>query len=93
MFFDIIDARHKGEHRILLFFRDGKSGVVDLAEHIGEGEIYSGIRDPREFAKFSVEFGTIVWKNGEIDIAPETLYEKATGERIVLTPGKTYKAI
>jgi hypothetical protein len=29
-----------------------------------------------------LEFGTITWKNGEIDLAPETLYEKATGESV-----------
>ncbi len=93
MFFDVIDARHTGDYRLLLVFRDGKSGTVDLAEHIGKGEIYSVIRDLDEFAKFSVEFGTIIWKNGTIDIAPETLYEKATGERITLTSGKAYKAM
>ncbi|HSV95632.1 MAG TPA: DUF2442 domain-containing protein [Spirochaetota bacterium] len=93
MFFDVIDARHEGDHRIRLFFRDGKSGIVDLGNYIGEGEIYSDIRDTREFAKFCIEFGTITWKNGEIDIAPETLYEKATGEKIELTPETAYKAV
>lgn len=93
MFFDIIDARYEGDHRIRLFFRDGKSGLVDLGDYIGEAKIYSDIRDPLEFAKFSIEFGSITWKNGEIDIAPEALYEKATGEKIVLSPEKTYKAV
>ncbi|RKX79290.1 MAG: hypothetical protein DRP87_03615 [Spirochaetes bacterium] len=34
------------------------------------------------FKKFRVEYGTLVWGNGEIDIAPETLYTLATGKPV-----------
>ncbi len=93
MFFDIIDARYEGDYRIRLFFRNGKSGTVDLKDYICADELYSDIRNPAEFSKFTIEFGTITWKNGEIDIAPEILYEKSIGEAIELGSDKTYRAV
>jgi hypothetical protein len=37
------------------------------------------LRDDDYFRGLRVELGTLVWGEGELDIAPETLYEKATG--------------
>ena len=34
------------------------------------------------FKDFRIEYGTIIWGNGKIDIAPETLYSIATGKPV-----------
>ena len=83
MYFNIIEAVYSDKFRIDLKFRNGKSGIADLEKYISDGEIFTDIRSIDNFKKFSVEFGTLTWNNGEIDIAPETLYEKTTGEKIV----------
>jgi len=44
--------------------------------------------DIEYFKKFRVEFGTLIWGDGEEDIAPETLYTKATGKKIIYTSEK-----
>jgi hypothetical protein len=36
------------------------------------------------FKNFRVEFGTLTWGNSDTDIAPETLYTKATGKFLTL---------
>jgi len=46
-----------------------------------------------KFKNFSIEFGTLTWENGKIDVAPETLYEIATGEKISFNHEKTYKVM
>ncbi|MBP7583467.1 MAG: DUF2442 domain-containing protein [Spirochaetes bacterium] len=93
MYFNIMKAEHVSDFKIRLFFSNGKSGIVDLESYIADGEIFSGIRAPEEFNKYFVDFGTLAWKNGDIDIAPETLYEMATGEKIVFTQDQIHKAV
>jgi len=91
MFFNIVKADYIEDYKLSLLFKDGKTGIIDLSDYISVGEIYKDIRTFGEFSRFKLEFGTIVWKDGDIDIAPETLYEKATSEKIVLTCEKTLR--
>jgi len=45
--------------------------------------LYDGtefIADLEFFKNFRIDNGVLTWGSGEIDIAPETLYHKATGE-------------
>jgi len=93
MYFSVSEATHLGNYKIKITFQNGKSGIADLEGHISEGEIYREIRNPDKFKNFSIEFGTLTWENGEIDVAPETLYEIATGEKISFNYEKTYKAV
>lgn len=93
MYFNVSSAEYLNDYRIKISFKNGKTGIVDLAEYISEGEIYTEIRSHNDFKNFNVEFGTLVWKDGEIDIAPETLYEKATGEKIILLQGPAEQAV
>lgn len=83
MYFNVIDAVYIEEYRINLKFKNGKTGIVNLADYISNGEVFKSLKSLENFKKFSVNYGTLTWNNGEIDIAPETLYEKATSEKIV----------
>ena len=82
MYWDIISAEHIDDYRIRVHFRDGKEGVVDLGSCIQSGGIFLAIADIEEFKKFTIdpEWHVLSWKNGRIDIAPETIYAAATGE-------------
>ncbi len=93
MFFNVLNAEYIRDYSIRLTFSNGKSGIVDLESYIADGEIYAGIRTREDFREFSVEFGTLVWKGEDIDIAPETLYEKATGEKIVFPADQIHRAM
>jgi len=83
MYFNTIEAVYCDRYRINLKFKNGKSGIVDLEKYVSDGEIFTDIRSIDNFKKFNIEYGTLTWENSEIDIAPETLYEKATGEKVV----------
>ena len=93
MYFSVSEATHLGNYKIQIAFQNGKSGIADLEDYISEGEIYQNIRNPDTFKNFSIEFGTLTWENGEVDIAPETLYEITTGEKISFNYEKTYKVV
>jgi len=82
MFFDVTQAEYVGDYNIRLEFEDGASGVVDLSDYPEQGTVFSAFFDLDFFSKFYVQHGTVVWGNGEIDIAPEKLYELATKKAI-----------
>ncbi len=74
MYPKLCEARHVGEHRVLLRFADGVEGDVDLKGELW-GEVLESLNDPEAFAKFVLdpELGTIVWPSGAV-FAAEFLY-------------------
>jgi hypothetical protein len=77
---NLVSAVYKGKYKIEVVFEDGRTGVVDFSEYLDKGGVFEAFRDMQFFKSFTVnhELGTLTWEN-EIDIAPETLYSKATG--------------
>ena len=90
MHFDVTKALYKGQYRIDLTFEDGSSGTVDLASFLQEGTVFAKLRDETRFGEFTVEYGTVVWKTEELDIAPETLYAEATGKQVRCKQASTF---
>ncbi len=88
MFFDITDAQYDSEYRIQLKFEDGSRGTVDLSGYIKPDTVFEVLSDKHYFENFRIEYGTLVWGDGEVDIAPETLYERATGKEVRYTSKK-----
>ena len=82
MFFDITEAQYAGDYMIKLHFEDGSSGAVDLSKYPNKENVFRAFLDKEYFRNFRIEHGTLVWGNGELDIAPETLYTNATGKPV-----------
>jgi len=83
MIIDVVAAIYKDDYKIELTFADGKKGVVDFSEYLNKGGVFERFKDIDFFKSFSIneELGTLTWQN-EIDIAPETLYAKATATKL-----------
>jgi hypothetical protein len=67
------------EHwRLRVSFNDGVTGDVDLSGLKDAGPYWEPLRDPECFAEAFVDprSRTVAWP-GDVDIAPETLYEDA----------------
>ena len=81
MYYDAVSAEYLENYEFKIWFADGKSGIVDFALYIRKGGIFGKLADLKIFKSFTVnqELGVITW-DGEIDIAPETLYSEATQE-------------
>ncbi len=84
MNFNVVKANYIKDYQIELTFQDGSIGIADLIGYVGKGEVFDNFQDKEYFKNFRIEFGTLTWGNGETDIAPETLYSKATGKTILL---------
>lgn len=88
MFFDIKQAEYLGDYRIRILFEDNSSGIADLSGYAAKGNVFKPFLDINYFKNFRIEYGTLVWGNGELDIAPETLYTTATGKPITYSPSR-----
>jgi hypothetical protein len=77
MLCDIVNAEYIKDYKLKVLFEDNKQGIVDFSIYLNKGGVFEKFKDIDFFKNFSVnnELGTIVWNN-EIDIAPETIYEK-----------------
>ena len=82
MYFNVIEAKYLGEYRIRMLFEDNSSGTADLSGYMRKGTVFKPFADINYFANFKIENGTLIWGNGELDIAPEALYTAATGKPI-----------
>lgn len=80
MFFEIKEALYIADYRIKLQFEDGSTGIADLSEYPDDDNVFRQFLDIDYFKGFRIEYGTLIWGNGELDIAPETLYTIATGK-------------
>jgi hypothetical protein len=74
-----------GDHSVRLTFEDGTIGDVSFDESHWTG-VFEPLRDPRRFARVSVEGGTIVWPEDGLDMAPEPLYAEARERRVSAAP-------
>ena len=80
-------ARYVDDYRVLLSFDSGEESVVDLREAIFSFKAAEPLRSPEAFACFHLDgWPTLAWDCG-FDLAPEYLYELATGKRPMWAQG------
>lgn len=60
-------------------FNNGESRVFDFKPLLS-APAFEPLSNPRIFEKVYIDYGVPVWMDGDIDIAPETLYEKGVPE-------------
>lgn len=73
----VISARSLNRYCLALTFNDGSLRVFDFEPLIEQYPIYASLRDKDVFNSFALDGWTVTWLNGEIDIAPEYLYENS----------------
>ena len=61
---------------LLVTFSNGEKGIFDAKELL-KYPVYEKLKDYEIFKSGYVEHGIIVWDNGKIDIAPETVYNNS----------------
>lgn len=79
---EVTKAEYLEGYRLLVWFNDGAIQVVDLAGFLHKPHL-APLRENGRIRRFQLDLGTILWE-GEINIAPEYLYNIATD---TLRPG------
>ena len=70
---DVIAVQVLPEWHLALHYQNGERRCFDMRPLLAM-KPWSRIADPDLFQQVRVEYGTVVWP-GEIDVAPETLYD------------------
>ena len=62
------------DYRLWVRFSNGEAKVCDLAPLL-DSPAFAPLRDEKRFANVYIDYGMTVWEDGEIDLAPEYLYD------------------
>ena len=73
MHYDVIQVKPSGHLRLAVWFRDGLRGEVELRESHLYG-VFEALKDPELFQHVHCDQGFVEWP-GEIDLAPDAMYE------------------
>ncbi len=72
---DVIRVEAKPDYTLLLEFENGERRIFDMTP-LMDKKPFIQLKGSPLFMKASVDYGTVVWP-GNIDIAPETLYDQS----------------
>lgn len=72
---DVVSVVAQKDHTLLIVFENGEKRCFDMKPLLDK-KPFSRLKDLPLFMKATVAYGTVVWP-GNIDIAPETLWDKS----------------
>jgi hypothetical protein len=79
MLLDVVKVEAEAGYTLVLEFENGERRRFDVKPLL-DRRPFERLRNLGLFAMAKVEYGTVVWP-GNIDIAPETLYDRSTPMR------------
>ncbi len=62
---------------MLVFFNTGEVRLFDVTSLLDKGSVYAPLSEEVNRQTAKVTFGFVSWLDGEIDIAPETMYRES----------------
>lgn len=71
-------AQYIDHYKVKCLFEDGRKGILDLSQYLMKGGVFDKFKDESYARKLTLIDGVLAWGNGEIDIAPETVYHLTT---------------
>ena len=63
-------------HRMTVVFNDGETRIFD-GRKLLKGEAFTPLSDADVFANCKLDYETLTWLDGELDVAPEFVYENS----------------
>ncbi|MDR2596135.1 MAG: DUF2442 domain-containing protein [Treponema sp.] len=67
-------VRPLDDYKLLVRFSTGEEKEIDISALLDE-PVFKPLKDINVFREVYIDYGTVVWCDGTIDIAPEYLYE------------------
>lgn len=80
----VVGVRPLANHRLWLRFNNDEAKIFDFTQLLN-AKCFEPLTDDNVFRSVYIDYGCPVWMDGDIDIAPEYLYENSVlcgGEQI-----------
>lgn len=87
MYWDVVEVKAESGHRLFVRFADGTSGKVQLELSDLSG-VLAPLQDPSFFERVFVNHGAVAWP-GDIDLAPDAMYEQVVRQGSPAEPVNT----
>lgn len=72
----IIGFETLAPHRMKVMFNDGETRLFD-GHVLLHGEAFAPLADAEAFSRCKLDYETLTWLDGELDVAPEFVYENS----------------
>jgi len=82
---EVLEAKHLEGMTMLLTFSTGEKRLYDGAQLL-RYPVFQPLTDESKFKAAKIENGVVTWCDGEVDIAPETMYRDSYPYTEVITP-------
>jgi hypothetical protein len=79
MYWDVVEVRPEPGYSLFVRFADGLEGTVRLSLSELTG-VLGPLRDREFFRKVFIDCGAVAWP-GEIDLAPDAMYEQIARQK------------
>lgn len=70
----VCGVRPLPNHRLWVRFNNGNAKEVDFTPILND-PAFIPLQDEKVFSRAYIDFNTVVWNDGEIDISPDWLYK------------------
>jgi Protein of unknown function (DUF2442) len=78
MYWDVVEVRPEPDYNLYIRFADGVSGRVRISPDQLTG-VLAPLRERGFFEKVFIDNGAVAWP-GEIDLAPDAMYEQVSNQ-------------
>ncbi len=72
---DVVEVSPVEDYKLALVFENGEHRMFDMS-YLMDKKPFCRLKNKTLFNLANIDYGTVVWP-GNIDIAPETLYDKS----------------
>jgi hypothetical protein len=80
MYWDVGEVTPEPDYNLLVRFADGVSGRVRISPEKLTG-VLAPLRDRKFFEQVFIDHGAVAWP-GEIDLAPDAMYEEVAKQAV-----------
>lgn len=70
----VCGVRVLDNYKLWLRFNTGEIKIFDFTPLLSK-PAFASLKDEKNFKNVYIDYGVLVWNDGDIDIAPEALYE------------------
>ena len=79
----ITSVENLGNYQLRVVFSDGSQRSFDGHKLLSEGVVFAPLADESVFNSYALDYETLTWLNGEIDISPDYVYLNSSEVRKV----------